>query len=455
MANTLRQYAREMIRWEPSLGQIVPITSLTTTTIVSNLLAVGTLSAGRQINKWLLRRDVASPNQAADRVRVCSNYAAASGTLTHAGAAYADTTATDEFVEILELEPRLIDEAINATLARLRFEDRTILPTHKSRNYGLGALDWLREASDVKRITHVANPVLSRNRYMDKWNAVSSAGLLEPDFWTLAGTSGVWARTTANLYGTARFSLRVTRAGTNLTVRQTPGLLSVGVAADDLQGETVQVVAVVYSAVASQVRAQLLDGVTTTNSSYHTGDSTWQELSTAATAVGAAGTTLQFGLSIEGDNTAVDVAQLYLVHNAVTDAVRRDNYTEREFLPEWAQDGALRITAPYTGFGGQLAVYSHRAYPQFDATRLRNGTADGDTSDAPLRCTAEGALAHLYKEIALSSTGTAADMAKAERHERIFRQMAASHLLEADNPNVPGIDLPMAPIGGRYRSRSR
>ena len=126
MASSLKEIAREILNHrELGLGRVETIASLTTTTAVVTALATGGRSAQEFVEKWMLRRDTAT---AADRLRRCTSFTSSSGTLTHAGTNYADTTATSESIEIWDIEPKFVDQAINATLHRLKREDREIFP---------------------------------------------------------------------------------------------------------------------------------------------------------------------------------------------------------------------------------------------------------------------------------------------------------------------------------------
>ena len=111
---TLEAYRQEMHqRSRHATGRVLETpTSITATTLVIASLATGTVTSGKYGAKWILRPDAAS--QPADRVRLTTEtgFASATGTLTHAGANYADITATGESIEILEYEPYLLDTAI-------------------------------------------------------------------------------------------------------------------------------------------------------------------------------------------------------------------------------------------------------------------------------------------------------------------------------------------------------
>jgi hypothetical protein len=335
-----------MLQLNPALGRAEAIASLTTTTTVVSALATGG-SAQKYIDKWMMRAD---STNTADRVRRISNFAPTTGTLTHSGTNYADTTATNEIVEIHEFEPYLVDNAVQVTLARLHRIDRTELPTiENQRRVWLGDVSWVLEPSDIVRIAWSDNPVLNKNRYFEKYSSYNASGVLAPDFWTLTGAGATMARTSAqNRRGS--FSLEVTRANADCTVSQSVTYLPNGVTADDLRGKSIIGVAVVRSSVASQVRVQIFDGTTTTSSAYHTGGGLWEELSCTAT-MSATASNITVQVSVETSNTAAQIDECYLFSGtANTDDVRRDNWPEVESIPsEWEQNGTLSTELPIRG----------------------------------------------------------------------------------------------------------
>ncbi len=300
---TLREYRQAMLLREPELGRTLPISSLTAQTIVASRVALGNESGAAQRNVYLLRTDGA----AADRDRIQSattEFAPGSGTFTHDGTAYADTTATSEDVEVWNHNPIIAEEAIQQALKKTQYLDETIIPTHLGTRYWLGALDWIKESGDILKIARRPSRVLTRNRQFAKWNGIDSAGVLVPDDWTLTGSGGVFARSTTVNRATAPFSLSATRVGTTLTITQTPGLAWTGVSADSLRGRPVGAAAWVQSAQTSSVRLRITDGVDTSNGDYHTGGGTFEEITVEHTLNDAA-TTLAISARVEVDEEAI------------------------------------------------------------------------------------------------------------------------------------------------------
>lgn len=425
-----------MLRRGPAeLGRIVPITSLTTTTVVASSLASGTVSAERYINKHLWRGEAST---SADYWRICTNFAAATGTFTHAGANYSDTTATNEELEILEHEPYLYNEAINLTLGKTRRRYAVELPAWQAHSHWLDDFTWLRNPADVRKVELVVSPQLTRNRYFNN-RSYDSSDALAPDFWTLSGSGATMAYSTTQAWkGSA--SLAITRAGTDCSLAQTvPHALHTGVGDDSLRGETVGMTAWVWSAVASQVRLRITDGVDTTNSSYHTGGSGWEELSVSHT-VDDAATTLTFSVRVETSNTVAYVGEAVGFFSTVNDTLRRDNYYPRtQWDVRFDQSGRdLPVTLPSVGRSAFWRIISWRPYPQLDWTRLAAGSDETATIDAPLDLLVSGALAHLYTKLSgTPDIDTTRYQQLAGTWNFRWEQLARNHLHEPGGPGIP------------------
>ena len=448
---TLKQFRREMLARVPgsALGRLETIASLTTTTAVVSALATGGDSADRFIGQYGVRAETAN---SADRVRRWTNFATASGTFTHAGTNYADTTATSEFLEILQHEPYLYDAAIQMTLGRLLRQDREIFPTVAGQSlYRLHDLTWIKDHGDIMRVAYSPNPVVTRDRYFESWNTINTSGTPQLDNWTLAGASATYARSTTSAHR-SQYSVAVTRSGTNATLSQTPGLLINDTAAsngEDLRGQVFSVTGVGVSSVASQIRVQWNDGTQTVSSSYHTGGGAREEL-TASGTIASTATTLIVRWSIETDNTVCYLNQLYgYERSALDDGIRRGEYREEEMPREtWDQgDVNLGLRLPKRGRGGQYVVYSRRPYPKFDATRVAAGTADADESDAPVETVAVMAIGRLFEGLArqpgMDTTRYA--MLAADWNHR-GEKLALNHLAQPTHPKG-GAFLPRPQFG--------
>ena len=449
---TLKAIRREMISRLPgeSLGRVEAIASLAVGSVTVTALATGGRSSDEFTGKYMVRAEAAN---VADRVRRISSYTTGSGLLSHGGTNYADTTATSETVEILRFEPYLLDNAINLSLARLRRRHVTEFATVQGqRAYNLSDLTWVQGPGDLTGVSVRESPVLARDEWHQSWGTVNTSGALQPDWWTLSGSGASVARSTAHAEQ-RQYTAALTRSGTNATFGQTIGLLLNGTPAangEDLRGKTVTVAGRVWADTGSQIRLQALDGTQTVSTSYHTGDSTVQELSTTI-AVASTATTLTVRWSIEVDGTAY-VVRTFPLENTLTDPVRRDAYREFSLRPgdyeldtSYAQP-MLRIGDGLPR-GRQLRIWTARAYPQFDSARLAAGSADADSTDAPLDVVAAMAIARLFEGEARNpgeDTGRFASIAGdwGRRAERL----ALAHLAQTEPPKG-GIGLPRGLAG--------
>lgn len=397
MATSLAEVRRRMLELGPEdMGAVYSPSSMTATTVVVAALATGAFNSQKYRDYYILRASAAST---ADRVRRVSSFTPASGTLTHAGANYSDTTVGTELVELWKWEPRLVDESINAALQRCRVNYPVELPALNSRRHWLHELDWIEAPSDIKRIEAWTSPQLSRNRYFDTWSEYDSAGKLTPDFWALSGTNATVTRGTAVGSKTKHAALLV-RAGTNATLSQTVGILDTGVGDDTLRSKTVTVVLRGRVDTASALRVVVTDDVGSGISDFHTGGGAWEELSSSYT-VDSSAQTLRIEIQNQADSTAY-IDECYLVRGSISDAARRDDY-ERHAIwdAEYEQTRSLPVILPRMGTGA-YRVWSTRAYPAIPEALLRAGSADALIIDAPRDTLAIGALAHLYQRIGKS-----------------------------------------------------
>lgn len=418
-----------MLELDPALGQVETISSLTATTVVCASLAYGTVGSEKFTEKYMLRPSAAlSGGSAVDRLRFSSNFAASTGTLTHAGANYTDTTATSESVEIHEYEPRLLEQAIQDALAQTLRIDYSTLQRRSDGRYTLADLSWITSSQGVQ-IGRSNSNVLTGNRQFDSWGTVSSAGVLQPDRWTLAGSGGTFARSTTSR---RRFSLSVTRSGTTTTVEQTVQAVTGSPNDTSLRGQVVTGVIVAQTTVASQTRVRVTsekaDGtvLSTTNSSYHTGGGSWEEL-TAAHTVDTAADIVRISIRNEADGAQL-LDEAYLTDGSVDESERRDNYNVEWMTGEWTQT-PLMWRGP-VDLTGQIVVKSRRPYPTFDATRMRSGLADSDSQDAPLDLIAYRALARFYEDQAFGQNGNAMLEMKAAKYSKQADIMGAAHIAD-------------------------
>ena len=432
---TYTQIMQEMLREAPVLGSTESIASGSATTCVVSRLATGSVSANSYRNWWMLRT---GPAGAADRERICSTFADTTGTLTHAGANYSDTTFTSETLILLRppFQPHLVDAAIRETITSIPRIDITEMATVQGqRLYWLSDLDWIKQESDVLRVELWPTNVLSRNRYLSKWSVADAAAA---DSFTLAGAAGTIARSTTT-GGESPYSAAVTRAGTDVTLTQTVGLLDARGTDDSLRGEKVTVVAYARAGAASSLRLFVSDGITTTNSSYHAGSGAFAELSKEVT-LAAAATALTFGAELKTNET-VYIDELYLVFGELTDGVRRSAGVNKSVVvPREYLDGAgpKALLLPERGFGAQYAIYSYRPFAEI--------TTDAQSTDCDLKLAATGALARVFQTAAID-TGPMAVFGKeekarlAETYRRQFEELRYNYIRRLESTRA-GLDFP-------------
>lgn len=429
----IRQRALEL---EPDLGRTVALTSAAAQSASATSLAMGTIGARKFSNKWLVRPDAITA-AGADRIRFSIDFNSNNGNLPHEGAAYVDVTSTGENLEIHEHEPYLFDNAIQHVLRTTRFLDRSILPSNLAGEYWLNGLSWIADPSDIVRVGWTASPVMTRNRGMEKWNGASTAGALVPDDWTLAGTGATFARVASVRLGA--YSLTVnTTGGNTATVDAVVPVLRSGVSADSLQGLIVTGVAVSRSGAASSQRVRVTSEnaagtvITTTNSSFHTGNSYFQELSAEHT-VSTTAEQLRVQFRQEQNETTQHLDELYLMLGVLTDSQRRDQFpiTWWNRRPNLEQGQPLLLHYERRA-NAQIVIESQRPYAVFDSARLIAGTADLDSTDAPLDLIAHGALWRLYERLG--------DQKGSAKHYRIHKMLQAQHL--ASQNDGRGFELP-------------
>lgn len=147
------------------------------------------------------------------------------------------------------------------------------------------------------------NPI--KNPSFDVWeNGVSTV----PDAYTLTGAGASVARE-GTIIKVGTYSLALTRSGTDCYATQDVYAVQ---GSTYVRSGVYTFGAWVYATAASRARLRMNDGVTTTNSSYHTGGSTWEWLTVTAT-VGAAITSLNVGLQVDTGNTTAYIDGLMLM----------------------------------------------------------------------------------------------------------------------------------------------
>ena len=433
MPSTLAEYREEMIRIGPAdMAALYPMTGAAAQTVTSSSAALGGYTNQKWKDYYLLRRNAAS--QPADRVRRVTSFAAATGVWTHEGTAYSDTTATSESVELWKYDPLLyVDPAINEVIKDIRRLQMVELPSLLTSRHTLHGLPGISSLIEIERIEAAASRQLSRNRFFDHWNDRTTAGVLQPDYWTVAGGTSSVARSTTQTWR-GKYAAALTRTGSDGTLTQAIGLLQTGVSADTLRSQKVTAVLAGWSAVASQLRIGINDGVTTTYSSYHTGGSGWEELTVEKTLASTA-TKCDIVIAFETSGTVCYAGEAYGVTGEVNDTDRRAVYPSDRVYPERPEQGSsFPVQLPGCGRGRCYHVYLRRPYAEFTASRVAGGTADTDEADAPLEIVAVGALAKMFGRMGkVSQSHDEAQYMRlhAQQYRREFERMALQHLVQS------------------------
>lgn len=435
MSTKLYEYIQYVFQrlMDDEIGRSVAITSLSATTIVSNNLLVGGLGSQKFAQKYAWRPLTA---QSADRQRYIDSYTSSTGTLTHSGTNYADTTATSEYALISRYEADFLCQAVHQAIRLLRRLDWThVACIQGATRYWIGDLDWIKDPDDIVEIRWVPAPIVSRNRYFEKTNGVDTSGLPTFDWWTLSGASATASKSTTQNRRTTN-SVKLTRAGADAALTQTIPLLHTGVSNEGLLGEDLTFAVWAWASAASRVTATIADGTQTVTAT-HTGSSLWEELAPTLTVSNSA-TALTVACNVVTGDTSGYFDEAYVTYGTTTnDAVRKDNYQWEKVLRAdqnggygWDfndQSSTLSFNTPGLGSRGQFIICSKRPYPGFDATRLAAGTADQDTSDAPVEAVVAGTIWRLFESHKDS---------RAEEWRVNFEELALKHLnLPAPNIN--------------------
>lgn len=442
---TLKQAVRRACEISHDFGIVVPITSLTATTITVDALKIGQ-DPTQYANRFAYRFDAAS---GADGVRQVTEFVGSTGVLTHAGANYSDTTATSEYLVLSPFDPFTLRGAAQEVLRSSKRIHWDIIPASGNDRYYLDQFSWVQRPGDVVRLLRRNSPFLGRNGRFEDWNTVSSAGALEPDVWRLSGAAATWTRSTTNPYR-GPYEVAVTRAGTDTVVRQFVvgpadadhrSLLHNGV--ESVRGKTVTIVVLCRASAGLALAGFIDDGVGgTTDTSFHTGNGALQEL-TASLMVDSAAVELSFGFYVSADVT-VHVSECHLIYGSISDAVRRDAYQRTEVGYGFEAGAVPRIRPNDRATLGECyEIATRRPYATLDETRLWAGSADGDSIDVPVDLWAYGILAKCYQAYA------GRDARYAELATR-YGSMWNTLRLEGMADERPRNDN-FTPVGGRAR----
>lgn len=165
---------------------------------------------------------------------------------------------------------------------------------------------WADIAPTVSPAAPAPGENLLVNWSLETWNGGTAAA---PQGWTLTGAGATIARE-GTIIKHGDYSAKLTRVGTDCHISR-------DVYSDERTGKTYMrsrqytFGAWVYATVASRARLRFDDGVTVSNSSYHTGGSAWEFLTVTKTLSGSA-TKCEVGLAVDTGNTSgyIDMACL-------------------------------------------------------------------------------------------------------------------------------------------------
>ena len=426
---TAKAVLKRMVDLMPDdMGMHFAIASGSGTTVVVSELA-NSKYADDYFDDWTLIRPEAATT--ADRLRNITAFAKATGTFTVA--TMSDTTFTSETVILLHrsITARAMMDAIQHSLQRSRRLYTLEFPAHASVDHWLrDAQSWIEQPSDVIRAGWSTRPILTVNRYMENWPSYDSSGNLVPAGWLLSGSGASYGRSDlesdTSIASRTRYGLSITRAGTDCYTYQRVPLRITGDTDDGLYGETVTGMARVHADTASRVRVRVTDGVDTTNSDYHTGGSTFEEL-TAQHTVNAAATYLEVQVRVETGDVTAYVDEAALAFGTWDDSMRKDNYHWYPALPSWNQSGGLPARLLPRQKGSSYRISAFRSYPALDSTRLASGAADPDTIDAPEDLIAYGALAQLFKRAMRDNEANSFEAYKAAEYEQTYQSLHKQH----------------------------
>lgn len=440
---TFADYRKRAFELEPSLGSVYRVASVTAQTLTVTALATGGVQSGKFLSKWLQRPQ--SGDALNRNPRIVTDFDSADGKFTHGGVAYTVLPPSNEFVEVHEYEPRLLDTSVARAMETCRFRDESVIPVNAAGIYWLDGLDWIVEPSDIREVRLDGFPVITNNRYMQQWNTYDDDGRLIPDFWDLTGTFGLE-------HGSARGLYRLLSPDSAWEVSATPGLLEVDVSSQSLRGKTVTAVLVGSTDTGSQAKVTVSDGDDSTASDFLPGTGVRTEV-TAEHVISDDATTLT--ITAEGTNET-SIEELYLCVGELNDGIRVGRTRTINRWPGWALDWQqgqpLRMdTLGGAGLGSRLVVVSQRPYTPYPSSCVIAGTADESISGAPLDLIASQAIALFFEDRANGRDATAQDASKAVQWRKKADRMRAQHLASSDSPGFT--DTVLSQRGSRVGAR--
>ena len=311
---------------------------------------------------------------AADQERVVTTWVDSTGTATFA--TRSDSTPTDEEFVLLpknSWNASTIRTAIDTVLARTRRTWRTeVILVPGQRSYPLRDIDWLRSRKDIDAVHHRLSHNLLRNEDFAQWQDATI------EAWS---TTGTVTKATAFAVGDYAATL-----GAGATLAQDIPLNMTRWIAEEDGSKVLSLAVLARATAAATLRVSVTDGVTTTNSDYHTGGSGLEWLETTHT-VSASATGIT--VTVSGAGTA---SRCILQRgNTIDESLKESGstrYVEYELVENTRNvGGSPIIEIPYPMNDGQMLVYSRRAYAV--------PTTDTETLDIPETVLFHGSLYQL------------------------------------------------------------
>ncbi len=268
-----------------------------------------------------------------------------------------------------------IREAMNEALRTVQYTQQLALPTiERAYHYPLAArfseLRMMAGRIDPN-IGFRRSPSLLDNDVFANWPSGPAAA---PRSWVLAGSDGTIARSTSNPVIGA-YAAQITRAGTNVTLTQSVGMLN-----QQLQGKQVAAEVAGVSDVASALRVGINDGVDAIAwSAYHTGGGTMERLTKAKT-LSSSALLCDIIVAVDVDDV-VSVGQVEAVQgSSVPSPLKLDGSQAYPSFPLPAQAGNLGggphvLLDEVAGRGAQLLVTARRTFTEV--------TSDSEETDIP------------------------------------------------------------------------
>jgi len=225
----------------------------------------------------------------------------------------------------------------------------------------------------------------------DDWNA--------PDGWAMNGASATVARE-ATIVKVDTYSAAVTRNGTNcylapLTYATPPkGYLY-------YRGRTVTAGCFVYATVANRARIVIQDGVSASvNSSYHTGDSTWQWLTVTAT-LPSNSTQLYMACEVNTGNTTAYFDGAMLVEGSSAFAFSPKPAEEGV----WADYSATSTIVGWSSFSTK-AIYTKKIGKMVFVTFVLSGTSNATNATFTVPYTSSNTIVTFFSTSHLIDNGS-------------------------------------------------